>query len=754
MRRFSNFQEEYLVEQLLENVEGDANPFGGDELPPAPTKADLWNNGLRGASANSKPKYWKTFLTIVKEVESEDKTKFIVMDSSKSKIIAYVSLVYDLNIAKIQKMEDFLQTAVPPLTVNSPDKEIQLFFQGKGSQKVIDEEFPDQWLSDWGCKVEYHGGDLVIDSDRLSKIESEKVDLRWLNKSAIKGLAFTTLKFKTETGEVQIQGKATSSNLYTSLYEQMASISLLPQHDVKVKGIVDKNTSDKGKSLEDKELFDEVYEFLQDNQAEIGGGLSIGEDILAFYYGDVLDIIQGAWNFRKSADYKSFFTSGKVIHGNIDEYYKKFRKMKTTDGTQVTRPTLKENTADSVYMTYSGGLEAFSKLKLKEENSSTGEIGIYDGESKKGSLLQLSLKKSEGGAQGGKVLRSLSYFGFYDPSFRNDILGKMMVSLEHIDHEDLLFLQESLLRDIVALGKKGIEYAKKKITGMIKNVTNWAKSLISRYFSVKAMNKIHKSIEREIKKKYKLSESRLHESLTPMEFLSSTGTEVANFWSDFDKDYTEMVEAQMDLNNSIDGEGGFGIDVGPTVKNMMSIQGKEKLITQLNSGASDLRFLISNRTTFRTVKKMFEQIQSEGGVDRVGSMEFAIDAMSSLSDDIKMGESELPVIKLYGMDLGSSKKSWEVVSREASQKTMTKSIKLSKENHGNPIDLGFLYLDQESRGKGYLVTYLYLLSGVTTDEDMKPYYTRAQLTSDNKGYKAETSAGYFDRDRKKVDVEH
>ena len=716
---------EYYAECLLEQVEESGNsPFGGDELPASPSGQDLWSKGLEGASGNSRPKYWKNFIKIVREPESDTKTKFMVMTSDKKHIEAYVSLNDE---TKANDMEEFLTSK--GVSLESSDKELEKVLV----KKEIQTYFEKKWGKDllWDCIVLHDSGDTITGG---------KVSLKKLNKSAIKGLAFQTLTFKLSNSDQEeiIKGEATGSNIYTSLYEQAASISILPRYKKEVKEIVNFNLQGL-KAVESKELFDLVYGLLQKGRTEIGGSPDkISKEIVAFYFGDVLDIIQGSYNFSTSVDYKEYFRYGQVLHGNIEEYYKKYREMETVDGSKVARPGLKKNTADSVYMTFRGNLQQFSRKKLKEESATTGEIGIYDEDQKVGTLLQLSLKKSKEGAQGGKVLRSLTYFGFYDKKLRQDVLDDMEVSLEHtLDHMDLLYLQEGLLQSIVDLGKKGMEYAKKQISKMVSAVTAWAKSIISRMFSVKAANKIHKDLMREITKKYNLTEA-----LTPAEFLGSKDGKVNRFWNEFREDYNSMIDSVDSLNNSLT-EGKFSVEVGPSIENLINAKNKEGLIDKLDSKVSDLRFLVSNRTTFRVVENMMKQIQTSGGKENVDSMAFAIDAMSSLSDDIKMGESELPVIKLYGTKYKGNIKAWEVVSRKGSQDRMTQGIK----SYPSPIDLGFISMDQESRGKGYLVTYLYLLSGVNEDG---PYYTKAQLTSDNKTYKAETTAGYFDREKKKI----
>ena len=67
MKRFSNFQEEYLVGQLLEQMD-DGNPFDGIEdekdLPDSPSGQSLWKDALVGSST-SKPKYWMNFYNII-----------------------------------------------------------------------------------------------------------------------------------------------------------------------------------------------------------------------------------------------------------------------------------------------------------------------------------------------------------------------------------------------------------------------------------------------------------------------------------------------------------------------------------------------------------------------------------------------------------------------------------------------------------------------------------------------------------------
>jgi hypothetical protein len=481
-----------------------------------------------------------------------------------------------------------------------------------------------------------------------------------------------------------------------------------------------------------RETFNKVLDYIKSNQSKINNGKSlpkISEETLAYYYVDALNVIQGAWNFRNSSTYsKVFGGSGEVIHGDVDGYYKRFRSMA---GGQYSIAGLKKNTADSVYI--SGiSYEEFDTNDniVLEEDSNTGIIEIKGG-TKKGYLLQLSLKKGKDAAQGGKVLRSFTARKFYTPAMRQKILDTYQLRLENYeqDRNDVMYLEERLLEKIADLGKKGVKYVRDKINKVWKGIQSWAKKLLNKWFNARNLNKVHKGIERSLKR-------YLPESVSPAEFHSALVSGKGEFWNNYVQSYTSAKNA-ID-NVKFGDKGKFLPMISAEVVEIMT--DGAFLRNSLGQDTNDIRFLISNMTTFEVIKNMMTEFGQDD--DFSINVDYAIEVMANVTDDIKVGESKLAVIKLYGVEFGSGEKSWEVVSRKGSVSKIQSKI---TEMNLTPI-LGILEVKlvgtptSKSR-KGYLVTYLYILAGV--DDEGKEYFSKAQMTSDTSGYKAETSANFF-----------
>ena len=699
MKRFSNFQEEYLVGQLLEQMD-DGNPFDGIEdekdLPDSPSGQSLWKDALVGSST-SKPKYWMNFYNIITDSNHRGEY-FQVMSKNKKKIIAYVQII------------------PPPIFTD--------FFKDKNKSNI------DDWKSLLGkYKNEtfsgFNKGWEIKNSYSWSQGDDigDKIDLSVLNKDLIKDAAFSSLVFDDDD---KIEGRGANSSLYTSLYEQLASITLIANKS-EINGILG-NTN----ALTSRETFNKVLDYIKSNQSKINNGKSlpkISEETLAYYYVDALNVIQGAWNFRNSSTYsKVFGGSGEVIHGDVDGYYKRFRSMA---GGQYSIAGLKKNTADSVYM--SGiSYEEFDTNDniVLEEDSNTGIIEIKGG-TKKGYLLQLSLKKGKDAAQGGKVLRSFTSRKFYTPAMRQKILDTYQLRLENYeqDRNDVMYLEERLLEKIADLGKKGVKYVRDKINKVWKGIQTWAKKLFNRWFNTRNLNAFHKRIERSLKR-------YLPESVSPAEFHSDLISGKGEFWNNYVQTYTSAKKAIDNVN--FGDKGKFLPMISDEVQAIMT--NKSFIGKSLGKDTNDIRFLISNMTTFEVIKNMMTEFGKSDDFSR--NVDYAIEVMANVTDDIKVGESKLAVIKLYGVEFGSGEKSWEVVSRKGSVSKIQSKI---TEMNLTPI-LGILEVKlvgtptSKSR-KGYLVTYLYILAGV--DDEGKEYFSKAQMTSDTSGYKAETSANFF-----------
>ena len=149
--------------------------------------------------------------------------------------------------------------------------------------------------------------------------------------------------------------------------------------------------------------------------------------------------------------------------------------------------------------------------------------------------------------------------------------------------------------------------------------------------------------------------------------------------------------------------------------------------------AEDIRYLLCNTIAFETLNEFYRSVIRENVPDQDGNLKNILSAIADYTVDMGittlMGESLLPVLKLYGdSTIGGS--DWEVLQRSDVKYTDAK-----KEAEKGAIDIGGIDIGRsiqsktKKEGMGYYTVQQITLAKY---ENGKPTYNKVQLRTGGK----------------------
>lgn len=371
---------------------------------------------------------------------------------------------------------------------------------------------------------------------------------------------------------------------------------------------------------------------------------------------DVIMLVNGSYYYRQKIKINNPY----VIWTGIGNYY---TALKTKEGIE---GSVKPNTADCVLI--DGNEDALYKALASKKPIVTADDGMLSCDGVK--WYQISLKKAAGQAKLGKITTLMK--GKYEPDMDNMDLAK----INDLDQEfpGVLgeeYLQERFFGDTLSKFKdfggdlaKRFAAAAKKVIAFGKNIFKKIKMLGKKY-----EKKTEDEIDRLTKRSKFLKEGYLGEMTTQAKLNAIVDDPRLN------RSYTASIEKYRK-----------GIDSASNdIVEIRNEAGRPRITND------SINFLVSNVIAFQLMNDIIKDVKKNG-----------IDVINDLNQSMAMGDTNLPVVKVYG---NPDKADFEVI-------TVGKIKQVTPKRDGKPISV--LKVSIKPYGD-YYVTNMWLFAEIVDD---------------------------------------
>ena len=371
---------------------------------------------------------------------------------------------------------------------------------------------------------------------------------------------------------------------------------------------------------------------------------------------DVIMLVNGSYYYRQKIKINNPY----VIWTGIGNYYSALKDKEGIEG------NVKPNTADCVLI--DGSEDQLYKALASKKPIVTADDGMLscDGVN----WYQISLKKAAGQAKLGKITTLMK--GKYQPDMDNMDLAK----INDLDKEfpDILseeYLQEGFFGDTLSKFKdfggdlaKRFAAAAKKVIAFGKNIFKKIKMLGKKY-----EKKTEDEIDRLTKRSKFLKEGYLGEMTTQAKLNAIVDDPRLN------RSYTASIEKYRK-----------GIDSASNdIVEIRNEAGRPRITND------SINFLVSNVIAFQLMNDIIKDVKKNG-----------IDVINDLNQSMAMGDTNLPVVKVYG---NPDKADFEVI-------TVGKIKQVAPKRSGKPINV--LKVSIKPYGD-YYVTNMWLFAEIVDD---------------------------------------
>ena len=391
------------------------------------------------------------------------------------------------------------------------------------------------------------------------------------------------------------------------------------------------------------------------------------DDFVDFCYNDkglqddVIMLVNGSYHYKKEIGFKKPY----IIWTNISSYYKALKNKEGIIG------DVKPNTADCVLIDVTAK-ELYDALRTDEpivSDEKTGKLSCDGIE-----WYQISLKKSKGGAKLGKITKLIK--GKYDVGKNADEAG--------IYFEE--YLDEAVFRDAMAKAKQMGKDALGKFKQAAAQAIKFTRGILA---------SIGKLMKRE-----EAAELRFINNLTKRALREGTLNERPGQKEQMDaivsnkqlgRDYTKHVNKSYK-------------DVKVVNNDVIAMH--KALGRPMVSGES-IDFLVGNVISFNIINKIVDDVNKNG-----------IKVVNELVRSMAMGDTKLPVVKVYG---NASKADYEIISVASLKQG---NPKLNKEQ------VKILLVDIHPK-REYFVINLYIFAEIADDH---PKYHKISFKKSGAGF--------------------
>jgi len=432
---------------------------------------------------------------------------------------------------------------------------------------------------------------------------------------------------------------------------------------------------------------------------------------------DAIDLANGSYQLKKELGIKNPY----VVWDGIKDYYSSLLEFE--EGIEFT----KDNTSDIVVIegTDLSGLQ--KSLKVKNQTISISGGKLQTTKAPKVSWYQVSLKESESGARLGRLTTQLKnkYLGQIGLSNLDVALGVE----ESTNYDDEITLNEFVelynegwFDNVKTFAKDALDNIRDKISTLFKWIISFKKTIISKLKkgdNHPKVKKLYNEISDIVKSEqytgnYVERVAKYKASLVKEEKISffnekkaqpkklSKDEEIAFIVSNKNAQtkFKKLVKSRLDDIIANNKKGVY--------KNISRVSGT---MIKAKINKSTIKFNLGNSISFVILNEIINDIPSKN------IMEF----LSGITDDMLMGSTNYPIIKLYGT--GNSSADYKVLTRT------TKTAKASAIKDMYPF---IVDIHPASSGNYYVINF-YMLSKPDGDKE-KSIYNMVQMTNAGAGF--------------------
>jgi len=342
---------------------------------------------------------------------------------------------------------------------------------------------------------------------------------------------------------------------------------------------------------------------------------------------DVIMLVNGSYYYRQEINVNKPY----VIWNGIKKYYDALKKKEGITG------DVKPNTADIVLI--DGTEQDLYDALVSKEPIVTHDDGKLS--CNKVDWYQISLKKADGQAKLGKITTLMK--GKYKPDEDNMDLAKIRDEFPELIGEH--YLQEGFFGDTAKKFKELGGDIFKRFKAAAQAVLNFGKQLFKKMSQLakKYENSTDKELARLTKRSKFLKEDNLNE-MTQAAMLNAVVKDKR-----LNNSYTKTIQ---NYHSKIDSKSNDVVDI--RVEKQSNIQ-----ITE-----TTINFLVGNVISFQLINDIIKDVKSNG-----------IKVINDLNQSMAMGDTNLPVVKVYG---NPSKADFDII-------TVGKIAQAAPKRDGGPI---------------------------------------------------------------------
>jgi hypothetical protein len=436
---------------------------------------------------------------------------------------------------------------------------------------------------------------------------------------------------------------------------------------------------------------------------------------------DAVSLVNGSVLFRKELD----ITNPYVVWADIKKYYSALLAFEKDIKLG------KDNTSDIVVITKGDTLASLeTSLKVKGQTIISNKKGKLSTTKKpKVSWYQVSLKESEGGARLGRMTTQLKNKYAGEIGLSNVELALQSKQYDNVEnlslHEFIDLFNEGWFDDIKTFTKTAFDSIKDKLKSLYKWITSFQQTIMSKLKRGDSEPKVKKLmqdisdivdserhtgnyVERVAKYKASLNkeekigflkEKKQKEKKKKKLSVQGQIDFIAGNKKALDK-FKKLVKGKLDIIVKNNKKGVF--------KNIKRIPGtvKKAKITKFN-----LKYTLGNSISFTILNEIMNDIPARN----------VMDFLASISDDMLMGSTNYPVVKLYGTSASS-----------ANYKVLVRTVDAPKASAFKDVYPFIVDIHPSKTGNYYVINF-YMLNKPEEDKG-KSTFNMVQMNNSGEGF--------------------
>ena len=396
-------------------------------------------------------------------------------------------------------------------------------------------------------------------------------------------------------------------------------------------------TTSKGRKKAEKEILSALSKGEDWNSKGKSNLISKLEKLPVGDFATLMDLIRGMNEFIEKI---VKFSPLHIIHGSIDSGYKK----NEAKNSLIQVSGVKDNTSDMIICNSSAGALTSA---IEKESVTYDNAGICETETSKISFVQVSLKKSQEGAQLGKVTSALLLKHKIDPAME---IYRQVVEEEY-DPDYVQYVNEGWLGDFVKKSFNTLKSGASAIGAKFINFIDGAKQLFKGWMSglKKSWKQESASAVSDFSRLFKLNQRDVKKLTESFNTFIDTGKMVLS---------EETEESINDaLRNVKSGDiGKFVKSIDRRASTLKSLYDKHWYLNHAEMGSGlqlstiqvdfDMNVaikLLANEVSLRTLQKIF--------TTNAGNINKLVDDMIDIQKEIYFGKTSLPLYKVYAKEL-------------------------------------------------------------------------------------------------------